>query len=311
MNYVSAEKQDRLRALEIAIGYYIHDFTDYKLKSLLLTDSSISADSEANGRTGKTLFCRLVGYMVSADPLDPAIKSYIEVNGKDFKSDDKHKYSQANIDTKLVVINDLRRNFDPDAVYNDITEGITIDKKNQQPMKARVKMILTTNKTVKMDGASSRDRFVEFEFSDFFSDTKTPEDVFNHWFFRDWSDSQWNDYDRYMINAVHKFFMNGAKLEQPSQINLNERKLIESTSAEFIEWIREMWKPIPGAEYDKNMWFNNFKFEYPDFDKLKQATFTKWIKYYGNLGKEYSKWDNNRNQGRTGDMRWYKFFNKE
>jgi hypothetical protein len=166
----------------VAIGYYLHQYTEYKLKALVLTDGSSEAD-EANGRTGKTLFCRLIGHMVSADPQDPTIKSYVEINGKDFDPRDKHKYGKAGPDTKLLILNDLKPYFKLDPIYNDITDFQTVDKKNMQPFNIRAKMILTKNRTLNLQGSSDRDRVLEFEFSDYFGENRTPEQEFGHWFF--------------------------------------------------------------------------------------------------------------------------------
>lgn len=283
--YVSGHSKNRMDDLCIAIGYYLHDFTDYKLKALLLTDSGSEDEQDANGRTGKTLFCRLIGHMITPDPNDPTLKTYVEINGKDFDPRDKHKYSACSIDTKLVIINDLKRFFDVDLLYNDITEGLTVDRKNMQPFKIRPKIILTTNKTVKIEGRSSADRFIEFEFSEYFNAEHTPENEFGHWFFRDWSQLHWNCYDIVMHQCIQQYFQNGTKLNDPEQINLNARKLTEQTSPEFLEFVREVWRPHTNQEYDKRHYFELFRSEFPDFanPKFSQRRFTQWFKYFCNF----------------------------
>jgi len=297
IKYVSDEtKPSRERALRIAIGYYLHQYTEYKLKALVLTDGSSEAD-EANGRTGKTLFCRLIGHMISANPFDPSIKSYVEINGKDFDPRDKHKYSKAGPDTKLIILNDLKPYFKLDPIYNDITDFQTIDKKNMQPFNIRAKLILTKNKSIDTSGASDRDRILEFEFSNFFNEDKTPESVFNHWFFTDWNVEQWAAYDSYMCQCSRMFLENNCKLEQPEQINLTARKLKEHTPEGFLDFVNEVWRPRFNYPYECKEIYQEFLNEYPDHQrgKMTHAKFTKALKMWCNLTENVKRWDKDKN----------------
>lgn len=292
--YISNQDIERFNDLRIAIGYYLHDYTDYKLKALLLTDSTVG-DSDANGRTGKTLFCRLVGHMVSRDPNDPTIKSYVELNGKNFDPSDLRKYSQCSKDTKLVVINDLKRYFDVDALYNDITEGMVVDKKNLHPFKIKPKIILTTNKTVKIEGRSSSDRFVEYEFSDYFNDERTPQTEFGHWFFREWDEDQWWHYDKTMLECIQLFLANGCKMNEPKVINLYERKFIEQTSEDFVYYVRNIWQPVTDNPYSQPEIMQEFLAMYPDHGKgrhpLTVRRFTQWVTYFVKYGSNFSEFN--------------------
>jgi hypothetical protein len=153
---VCRDDSKRLHSLKSITGYILHCFTYTKLPALVLTDSTVSQEDEANGRTGKTLYCKAIGYVISPDPNDQSITTFLELNGKDFDPRNKNKYQQASIDTKVVAINDLRRNFDIEHLYNDISEGITVEKKNMNPFRVRPKIIITTNKTIKAEGDSGR-----------------------------------------------------------------------------------------------------------------------------------------------------------
>ena len=285
----------RFLCLKIMVGYLLHHYTQCKLKAVLLTDSRISDEGEANGRTGKTLFCKGIGSMISANPEDPTIKTFCDINAKDFDPKEKHKYQLAGYETRIICLNDLRRNFDVDCIYNDVTEGVSVEPKGMTPFRIRPKMILTTNKTVKIEGDSSKDRFIEFEFSDFFSKNHSPEDEFQHWFFRDWDSSEWNRFDYFMCQCVHEYFKNDCKLREPEQINLNTRKLHETTCPEFVEFMEMLLGSkqitIADTEYreDKKGWFFNkkelfgrFRENYTDYnnDKFKQKKFSEWLKNF-------------------------------
>lgn len=308
---ISGQKESRFNDLRIAAGYYAHDFYEYKLKALILTDSTISQGAEANGRTGKTLFCRLVGGMLSSNSEDPQIKTYVEINAKDFDPKEKFKYSACALDTKLIVLNDLRRNFDVDCVYNDVTEGVDVNKKGLHPFKIKAKMILTTNKTVKLSGDSDTDRFLEFEFGNYFSKAHGPEQEFKHWFFRDWSEEDYCRYYTFMAECVQAYFRNGSKLNEPEQINLNKRKLIEQTNEDFIEWI-DNFQPVANKEYVKADLFESFIRDYPDWNNptFKQKRFTEWLKNFCNFSDQWKNYNKDQNERRDAEKRYFKFIPK-
>lgn len=302
---------NRYKDLCIAAGYYIHDFYDYKLKALILTDSSISENNEANGRTGKTLFCKLLAGALSSDPNDTTIKTYCEINAKDFDAKEKHKYGAASLETKLIVLNDLRRNFDVDTIYNDVTDGITVDKKGLQPFKIRCKIILTTNKTIRLQGDSDLDRFLEFEFSNYFSAAHTPENEFKHWFFRDWNNEDFCRYYYFLAECCQMYFANNLKLNQPLQINLNKRKLKEQTSPEFLEWI-ENKNIVSGQKYVKSELYKEFIEAAPDFNTpaFKQRRFAEWLKAYLDYSDEWLNYNKQDNEPRDSNTKYFVFLRK-
>lgn len=269
---VCGEDEERFKSLCSIIGYNLHAYTENKLKATILTDSKIS--EVADGRTGKTLFCKSLGHM----------RNYTEINGKDFDPvRDQFKYQEVNIDTQIVHLNDVRQYFNIELLFNDITEGVKVNKKGLQPFTVKLKMIISTNKTIKIQGSSARDRTVEFEFSDYFSDKRSPQDEYGHWFFTDWDTEEWARYDNFMMYCTSVFLKVG--LYQTKSINLEARKLLDQSSIEFIEFMEDL-KIEFGIEYDKKALFKQFIERYPDFDtpKFKQRHFTSWLRMYA----EYS-----------------------
>ncbi len=263
----------RFGALCSILGYNLHSYHDRKLKATILTDSKIS--DKPDGRTGKTLLCKSFS----------RIKNYCEINGKDFEPSNKHKYESANLDTQVVCLNDVRKNFDFENLYNDITEHLTINRKNQQPFNIKAKLLVTTNKTIPTEGASSKDRSIEFELSEHYSETYSPYDEFGQWFFSDWDENEWCEFDNFMMYCICLFLKNGI-VEAPA-INLNRRKLIDNTCPEFVEFISENIKKGGiefNKEYDKKAMYNQFIEEYPEIIEHryygKQSTFSKFLKVF-------------------------------
>lgn len=289
----------RFKSIKSIIGYNLHGFFDCKLYATILTDSRLSDDDEPNGRTGKTLFAKALGQMLNYDKLS---RVYCEINGKDFNPRDKHRYSDASIETQLININDLTRNTTIETFFNDITEGIAIDKKNEKPFRILSKLIISTNKTIRIDGESAKDRVIQFEFSDYFNAKRSPVAEFGgKWMFSsDWTTKDWNQFDTFLINCVLEYIKNGIT-EAPS-INLHRRTLIDHTAHEFVDFMDDFFKVgkielkgqavdlyndnsvlklVYGEKIDKKILYSAFTEQYGnDFKQLKQSTFTKWLRAY-------------------------------
>jgi len=275
-----SSNEERFNALCSIVGYNLHIFFETKLKATVLTDSSLS--EEAEGRTGKTLLAKALGF----------IRTYVEISGKGFDSTDKYRYSKCELDTQIVHNNDVKKNFDIEILYNDITEGLEVDKKNQQPFQLRVKYIISSNKTIKMDGASSRDRTIEFELAEHYNDKFQPRDEFKHWFFTEWEQSEWYKFDNFMMYCINYYLIRG--LIQPKEINLRKRKLIDQTCAEFIEFMSA--KEITANNtYSRDDWHKEFLEAFPDLkdDKYrnKMRTFTGYLKVFAASSDKFEKLD--------------------
>ncbi len=291
---LSNQDEDRFKALCCIIGYLTHSYYEYKLKAILFTDSTLSEDSE--GRTGKTLLVKLIGLM----------RSYCEINGKDFDSTSITKYQDANIGTQLMHLNDVKHKgkfkFDFEDVFNDITEGYIVKKLYMSTFRQMSKFAISTNKTLNIVGGSQRDRILEFEMSSFFSESYSPEMHYKHWFIRDWDETEFNRYDNFMCYCSRMFHTHG--LIAPKSINLGERKLLNHAGAEFMEFIDEIrtnlkttGTPWPGYNggampfittveiqdfaIDKKQFYEKIIHDYSDLKKwLSQNKFTSWLKMY-------------------------------
>jgi hypothetical protein len=276
---ISGKNEQRFKSLQTMIGYLLHSFYETKMKAVNLTDSSISDNAE--GRTGKTL----LGHAISF------IKNVAEISGKDFDPTNKHKYSAAKIDSQIVFLNDLQKRFNFESLFNDISDAITIDRKNMQPFTIRAKMLIAANDTFRIEGASAKDRVIEFELADHYNADYSPEDEFGVWFFRDWNEIEWLSFDNFMINCLSLYLKEGVIEADP--INLDKRKQIQYTNQDFVEFLDEKIlneELKRGFDYDKTMLHTEFLEKYPEFKEdrwfKRTANFTKSLKTYANFSPE-------------------------
>jgi len=267
---ISGKNDQRFESLQTMIGYLLHSFFDTKMKAVNLTDSTISENAE--GRTGKTL----VGHAISK------IKNVCEISGKDFDPGNKHKYATAKLDTQIVFLNDLKKRFDFENLFNDISDAITIDQKNMQPFTITAKMLIASNDTFRIAGASAKDRVIEFELANYYNAQFSPIDEFGMWFFTDWDENEWSKFDNFMMECLTQYLKYG--IIEADSINLNKRKQISNTNRDFVEFMDEKIKDGSlrcGIDYDKTSLHDEFLNDYPDY-KL-----DKWLKTTGNFIKYF------------------------
>lgn len=270
---ISGKNDKRFQSLKTLIGYLLHSFYETKMKAVNLTDSTISDNAE--GRSGKTLLGRAISL----------IKNVSEISGKDFEPTNKHKYATVNLDTQIVFLNDLRKKFDFETLFNDISDAITVDRKNLQPFIIRAKMLISSNDTFRIEGASAKDRVVEFELADHYNANYSPEDEFKCWFFRDWDADEWLKFDNFMCGCLTSYLRNG--ILEPEQINLDKRKLISETNSDFVAFMNDK---VSGREirfnmdYDKTLLHEEFLDNYPEYRMdnwlKKTGNFTRYLKAY-------------------------------
>lgn len=226
---VSGEDVERYYTLKSVIGYLLHSYqNDAKPKAIIFNDEMIS-DDVPNGGSGKGLIHKAIGH----------IKNVVTEDGKRFDPKAQFAYQKVNKDTQIFLMDDVSKHFSFESLFSIVTEGMTVEKKGkdsfQIPFNESPKLSITTNYTVKGEGASFYRRVFEVEIANYFNDKYTPEDEFKHQFFSEWDELEWQRFDNFMIRCIQYFLKNG--LVESNKVNLDLRKLRNSLGAEFIEFI--------------------------------------------------------------------------
>jgi hypothetical protein len=284
---VTGRDDTRKNCLMTLIGKSLHGYFETKRMMLLLTDVNQDGTGDANGGTGKSLIAKACGKMLNGTKDDTR---YIELDGKIFDPANSKKYMVANIDTRLVHINDALKYFALDRLYNDITEGITVHKHHAAPYVVPVNLIMSTNQTLKIDGTSSKRRVIFFELHNYYSDTFDPEMEFGKRFFESsWTDDDWNQFDSFMLRCAGAYLLHG--MIKPEEINYSNRALREHTNVDFVYWFEYLLTEKDvinmarmNGEYalKKKEQFEAFVLKYPDFNnhKFTQRKFSEWVTTY-------------------------------
>ncbi len=258
----------RFDALRSSIGYLLHTYKNPALtKAVIFTDEADATFEK--GRTGKGLCIQAI----------EKLRNVTDEDGRNFKPNSNFAFQKVNLDTQIIAFNDLSKDFEFERLFSILTDGYSIEKKNQAayyvPYSEGPKVVLSTNFVVKGYGSSDEARKFEIEFSNYYSSTHTPQDDFGKLFFDDWTDEEWNRFYTLMIKCCQYFLRVG--LKSYKHVNLQQKKLVENTSEEFLEYIsgKEL-----NVEYEKKELLKEFHEQFPGNNNLKMKSFTKWQKYY-------------------------------
>ncbi len=261
----------RFNALRSSIGYLLHRYKDPSAsKAIIYIDEKMS--DSAFGRSGKGLMIKSIAQ----------VRNIVIQDGRNFSPSKNFAFQRVKADTDILALEDIRAKFPFENMFSVITEGITIERKNRDevflPFSESPKLVISTNFSIGGVDDSTLDRQFIVEFSDFYNKHHKPVDDFGKLFFDGWDKEEWNAFDCFMIECMQLYLSKG--LLNYEHVNLDKKKLIDETSPEFAEFSEDFEL---GTEYDKKDLFTSFKRNYPDFEKLEQRTFTKWMKTYGRI----------------------------
>ena len=268
---LSGEDKERYYTLKSVIGYLLHSYqNDAKPKAIIFNDEMIS-DDIPNGGSGKGLIHKAIG----------KIKNIVIEDGKKFDPRGQFAYQKVNKDTQIFLMDDVPKSFNFESLFSIVTEGMTVEKKGkdafQIPFKESPKISITTNYTIKGDGASFKRRVFEVEVANHFNDNYTPEDEFKHQFFSEWDLKEWAEFDNFMIRCIQFYLKNG--LVESNKVNLEFRKLKNNLGSEFIEFMES--QKLDGSPRNRKEFRDEFNKQYPTLARFNTAQkFNKKVKDY-------------------------------
>lgn len=270
---VCRNEEQWYNALSCAIGYLAHDYKDKSnARAIILCDEEISLADDSNGGTGKSLICSALKHIKNTEVID----------GKNFRTDSPFIFQKVDIDTEVVLIDDVRKNFDFESLLSAITSDLTIEKKNQKPQtipfEESPKFIITTNYTISGNGNSYDRRKHEIEFSNYYNSKWTPRDDFGHNLFDEWPEDEWTWFYLCIAIYVQRYLKHG--LMKYEIKNLSYRRAVNSTSQEFIDFALDHIEV--DKEYIKRELWDEFKNRFPEYTQMRSNKFTNWLKTYAN-----------------------------
>lgn len=283
----------RKQALCNIFGYLMHNNYECNMKSVMFIDMNKENKGKPAGGTGKGIIGKALSQMLNRSEND---SKYIAVAGKNFDPEDERRYSEGDITTQLIHIEDIKDNFRFEGFFNDVTDGAVFRKMYQDKTRHRVKLMLSSNQPIDISAPSCKRRMVVFELDNFFNENKTPQDIFGKRFFESqWNKTDWGMFDVFMIRCCYDYMREkdtvGADgkiigLRQPPLLNYANSLLYAKLNEDFIVWfadkIAEANKFMIEKCFSKKGLYTEFSEKYSEFqdDRRYKRAFAGWCKFY-------------------------------
>jgi hypothetical protein len=257
-----------MESLITIIGYLVHRHKDpANAKAIIFMDTY--KDGNANGGTGKSLLTKGIG----------RVRESAFQDGKYFTSSDRFVFSHVSYGTRILIIDDVPKNFEFEKIFPLITEKAVIERKYENkfiiPFEESPKVVITTNYTVEGTGTSHKRRKVEFILSETFNAEYSPEDKFGHLLFIEWDAEEWRKFYYFIIYCIQEFLKKG--IVEP-MFNVAIRKLKMEATQEFIDY---MGSNGPyGEKANKKTVYDDFYSKNPGHHTIEMTTFRNWSKYF-------------------------------
>lgn len=304
---ISNDDEVRINSVESTIGFLLHGYKNLSYCPAVILNDEVITDNPEGG-TGKGLFTNAISQM----------KKLAFIDGKSINFDSGFPFQTVSVDTQVLAFDDVKKHFNFERLFSIITEGITLERKNQQamhiPFNKSPKIIITTNYAIKGKGNSFERRKWELEFKQFYTKEFTPQVEFGRLLFTEWDEHEWCRFDNYMIKSLQRYLTSG--LLKSEFVNLKIRKLSADTCHEFIDWCGlingepHSDKLVMNEVIYKQDLYIDFIQDNPDFQPKAKRTisrteFYNWLVSYGIYVSGVKPVE-----GRTSTGMWIKFIGK-
>ena len=226
----SGETNELIANLNASLGYILHSFKDSANAYLVLFGEAV-ADSNLGGGAGKGLTGAGISKIANT-----AFKDM-----RQYSSSDAFKWSMVNQETAVFILSDLKQNFDHQILYNLITEGFEVNKKNEPvaiyPFADSPKLLASTNYSLDSDSGHGGRRVRLVEFSQHWNQNNTPDKYYGKLFFDQWDEIEWKQFDSYMLLCVAQYLKNGFPKIKESSTSKRKRIMNKPGMYDLVEWV--------------------------------------------------------------------------
>jgi hypothetical protein len=219
--------------LEAIIGYVLNRHKDELITKavILMEDIDPENEGESMGRSGKGLIFKMI----------EKFRKTCRMNGKSFTFTDNFLWQNVELDTDIIFIDDVEKNFAFNKLYSVITESIQVNKKNQKqiiiPYEQSPKIFITSNYAVGNSDESTTDRKFEFPVVKHFNAAHKPIDEFGRAFFTGWDGKEWTRFDNFMIHCAKTWLASDRRGLSHLTSNSAIRVLINQTHPDFVAYM--------------------------------------------------------------------------
>ena len=244
--------KDEYESLRTVYGYLISTFTNNGETPVPYFVDKMSDGVLANGGNGKSLVMNSIKYWKKLSP----------INGKNVQKDNRFVFSSVDIDTKFVHIDDVKKDFPFDIIYNYSTGDMEIEKKGKDrfviPMDKKPKIGVCTNFISTDTSDSTRRRQIIVEFGNFWNHKVLKEGVsvekmLGKRLFTEFDENDWIQFYNFGFRCVEEFLKKGIVQTDKSNYFKKQLKIqkIGTDDEGVISWMEEFIKKNKKTFADK------------------------------------------------------------
>lgn len=219
----------QLKGMRTAFGYLIHTYNTPDVAKAIYFIDCDSELGEPKGGNGKSVVMQAIKYY----------KQTVVQDGKKFRTGaESGKFAFANVylDTKFILIDDIRPEFSFDMLFSMITGDMEVERKGKDkftiPSEKKPKLGLTTNYVIAGSGTSYKRRQHIVEFGNYWNrcneEKESPSDKkhLGKMLFNNFDEKDWNEFYNYGFNCVQEYLKEGLVESPHSDI---EKKVLKAT----------------------------------------------------------------------------------
>lgn len=242
---------DKLMAFITAVGYMLSNYKHPgRAYSLILGEDT--ADDGSGGGTGKGLLIKCLAQL----------RSICTIPGKTWKPDKDFAYQLYKMGDDIMVIEDTTKNFHYDLIYNIITEGLTVEKKNKDaltiPYELSPKIAITTNYNIDNDTEHADRRQIRLLLAKYYTKQLTPEkDLGGMFFGPSWSTMDWMLFYNLLFTCI-QVYLDAGIIEFGNTDNMRAKSIKLKATEEFYNFIAAYAKDNIGKWKSRNDLYEEF-----------------------------------------------------
>lgn len=240
LSYV--EQQDQMQHLlskMYAFGYMMHRYKSMSRPWIVLPmDDTPNNDGGSYGGTGKSLF--FLGLS--------QIRNVLQLDGKNESLfNDNHVFEQVTVNTDIIYIDDMARNFPMERTFSMTTGNITVNPKGKTrtsiPFFLSPKLGGTTNFSPDDLSSSTLRRILFLGMSNWyhnnkmgmFNEERKPINDFGKELFLEYDETEWNNSLNFMAQCCQLYLSQPDMIEAP-MANIIDRSLTNNMGFNFLAW---------------------------------------------------------------------------
>jgi hypothetical protein len=278
---LAAQQPERLRALLLFLGYYLHGYKDPSNPKVgVLVDEYMGPDGQANGGTGKSLLFEALSKLLPV----------VAIDGRIFDPRGTKELQEVKDSTRIIFFDDWNPQLPFERLFVLATGTLVVDRlylgKQSYAFADSPKIGITSNGVLTGQGGSHDRRRYEVEVSPYYGPHRQPRDEFGHNFFTTaWPPAEWACFDALMGHACCLYLGTDGRLDTPVSVGLEQRRLLAATSEGFVAFMDSQAR---GQRLDRKTLLSEFRVaEGYDERAFSPEKFGRWLNVYKKLSTEF------------------------